>query len=86
MNYSNRKGGSSGSPILNLSTNKVIGIHIGHSKDFYFNIWNFLNEPIKNFIELYKSKDSQRKNSNKFFKEEDDKNLNFISNKINSII
>ena len=46
----------------------------------------FLNEPIKNFIELYKSKDSQRKNYNKFFKEEDDKNLNFISNKINSIL
>ena len=49
MNYSNRKGGSSGSPILNLSTNKVIGIHIGHSKDFDFNIWNFFKWTNKKF-------------------------------------
>ena len=41
MNYSNITNGSSGSPILNLSTNKVIGIHIGRLKDFDFNIWNF---------------------------------------------
>ena len=44
------KGGSSGSPILNLK-NKVIGIHSGGDKNF--NLGRFLNYPIKDFIKKY---------------------------------
>ena len=44
------KGGSSGSPILNINNNKVIGVlSEGFSK---FNKGIFLNEPIKEFIKL----------------------------------
>ena len=44
------RGGSSGSPILNINNNKVIGVHSeGFSK---FNKGIFLNEPIKEFIKL----------------------------------
>ena len=43
--------GSSGSPILNLETNKVIGIHKGGSAIFNFNMGTFLKLPINDFIE-----------------------------------
>ena len=39
--------GSSGSPILNLKTNKVIGLHIGSLDNFNFNIGFFLKKPIE---------------------------------------
>ena len=42
--------GSSGSAILNLANNKVIGIHIGASKIGNYNIGKFLNIPINDFI------------------------------------
>ena len=44
------KGGSSGSPILNINNNKVIGLHCEGNKNF--NKGLFLNEPIKEFIKL----------------------------------
>ena len=40
--------GSSGSPILNLNNNKLIGIHKQGATNF--NIATFLNDPIKEFI------------------------------------
>ena len=40
--------GSSGSPILDLSENKIIGIHKG-TKDKY-NLGTFINYPINEFI------------------------------------
>ena len=46
--------GSSGSPILNLKTNKVIGIHKGYSnisKEFQFNLGIFLKCPLNDFFE-----------------------------------
>ena len=43
--------GSSGSPILNLKTNKVIGIHKEASIHFNFNVGTFLKNPIKEYIE-----------------------------------
>ena len=46
------KRGSSGSPIINISNNKVIGIHKQGQLNKY-NIGLFLNFPIKEFIELY---------------------------------
>ena len=42
--------GSSGSPILNLANNKVIGIHIGTKNKNIYNIGKFLNNPINDFI------------------------------------
>ena len=47
--------GSSGSPILNLSNNKVIGIHKQGSQIFNFNKGTFLKYPLENCIELTKS-------------------------------
>ena len=44
------KGGSSGSPILNISTNKIVGIHKEGSEIFNYNRGTFLNKPIKEFI------------------------------------
>ena len=43
------KTGSSGAPILNLKTNKIIGIHCGQYRFEDFNSGIFLNEPIKEF-------------------------------------
>ena len=44
------KKGSSGSPILNISNNKVFGIHKKSSVKSNFNKGTFLNIPIKEFI------------------------------------
>ena len=45
------EGGSSGSPILNLENNRIIGIHKKGNLNKY-NIGTFLNYPIKEFISL----------------------------------
>ena len=87
------KNGSSGSPILNVN-NKLIGIH----KEGYnnkFNIGTFLNEPIKEFIQInYKNsnellKGLSQKNENNngiFIKKLNDKyNLNISNIKINRL-
>ena len=42
--------GSSGSPILNLSNNKLIGIHKKGSKIFNYNMGTFLKFPLNDFI------------------------------------
>ena len=41
--------GSSGSPILDLKTNKIIGIHKGTVYDLKWNVGTFIKEPIKKF-------------------------------------
>lgn len=43
--------GSSGSPIINLFNNKVIGIHKEGSKIFEFNKGTILKKPVKEFYE-----------------------------------
>jgi len=43
--------GSSGSPILNLESNKVIGIHIGGSMNFEFNKGTYLKYILIDFIQ-----------------------------------
>ena len=48
--FCNTNFGSSGSPILNLSNNKVIGIHIGTNTNGNYNVGTFLNNPINDFI------------------------------------
>ena len=47
--------GSSGSPILNAKTNKLIGIHKGSSNTFNFNKGTLLIYPFKEFISQNKS-------------------------------
>ena len=49
------KGGSSGSPILNIKNNKLIGIH-KESNNKKYNRGLFLNYPIKEYIQLYNNK------------------------------
>ena len=46
----NTEKGSSGSPLLNLFNNNVIGIHKESSKHFSFNKGTFLTYPILEFI------------------------------------
>ena len=48
--------GSSGSPILRLSNNKIIGIHKESLTNFEFNRGSFLKEPINEFLNYIKAK------------------------------
>ena len=61
--------GSSGSPILNLKTNKVIGMHKEGSTVFNFNIGTFLKYPLNDFI-------------NNSINENNDNNINIYMNNI----
>ena len=73
------RGGSSGSPILNIN-NKIIGIHKEGSNNNKYNIGTFLNYPIKKFIEL------NNKDNNKLLEEFNNKyNLNIKDTKINKL-
>ena len=83
--------GSSGSPILNLESNKIIGIHKQGSINFNFNIGTLLKLPINDFIQ--KNKDNKLlylnkkiKNSDIYEKKEKSINENdtIIDNKIDS--
>jgi len=55
IHYCCTETGSSGSPILNISNNKIIGIHKGSSKYRECNMGAFLYDSIKEFIQLYKN-------------------------------
>ena len=52
----NTDNGSSGSPILSLKTNKVIGVHFGSSKNFQFNLGSLIIYAIKEFNKTYYKK------------------------------
>ena len=41
---------SSGSPLLDIKSNKVIGIHIGRRRNMYISVGTFLNFPIMNLL------------------------------------
>ena len=45
--------GSSGSPIINSKTLKVIGLHIGKHKDLNINLGTLLKKPIEDFYDQY---------------------------------
>jgi len=64
------KHGSSGSPILNLNNNKVIGIHKGSSKEINMNLGTLLRKPLEQF---YKEKFEDNKEK---FKNNNGNNLN----------
>ena len=52
----NTESGSSGSPLINYETNRVIGVHKEGSKNKKVNRGTFLKEPIKEFYEKNKNK------------------------------
>ena len=56
IHYCCTQPGSSGSPILNLLTKKVIGIHKAGSENFEFNIGTYLKYPVNDFINNYVNK------------------------------
>ena len=53
MHYCYTENGSSGSPILNTSNNKIIGIHKQSTKTEEYNVGAFLCNSIKDYITLY---------------------------------
>ena len=53
--------GSSGGPILNLSNNKIIGIHKAAIKNDNYNIGLFLRCPLNEFINQIKKKRINKK-------------------------
>jgi len=57
--YCSTEYGSSGSPILNISNNKVIGIHKKRGTK-EFNIGLFAHESIKNFINKYNNEKNEK--------------------------
>ena len=77
--------GSSGAPILNLDSNKVIGIHIGAAKGkFKYNMGTFLKNPINDFFGINK-KDNININNEikitlKIEKEDINKEIYFLDN------
>ena len=62
--------GSCGAPVLNLSNNKVIGIHLGTHKNFIFNIGLFITNAINDFVGetkyLIESSEGLSDNKNKY--------------------
>ena len=75
------KKGSSGSPVLNISNNKLFGIHKKSSVKSNFNKGTFLNIPIKEFImQSFNIKLSEPKPKNEIVQKEvkEDKEINKI--------
>ena len=70
--------GSSGGPILNLNTNKVIGIHKEGSENFEFNLGTILNYPIRDFTNVKKANEIKMKV--KIEKEDLNKEIFFLEN------
>ena len=71
--------GSSGSPILNLDNNQVIGIHCGSDKNSSFNFgtsFKFLIQKFQNHFELQKKKNMNEKRNTKIIQNSSDKNFN----------
>ena len=54
--------GSSGSPILNINNNKIIGIHTKRAEKNNYNYGTFLIYALNQFIEAYKSKNFNKVN------------------------
>ena len=58
--------GSSGSPILNLDTYNVIGIHIGKSKDNTFNMGHLIKLPIDDLNKNNKKNENKKRKKNNY--------------------
>ena len=70
--------GSSGSPILNLSNNKLIGIHRGTDNNYNYNIGTLLIYPIKEFISQLKEKEKNENLQSHMINNNNWKNKNVI--------
>ena len=87
QHYCNTDKGSSGSPILSLSNNKVIGVHKKAGKlNFQFNLGIYLREPIQEYLNNIniipiKSKKYEININNEI----NFPKINFISNKIENL-
>ena len=62
--YCSTEYGSSGSPILNIYNNKIIGIHKQRHEKNNYNIGSFLYYSIKEYINKYKEKINNKKKEN----------------------
>ena len=54
--FCSTEGGSSGAPLLNFETRKVIGLHIGYKQgnsNNKINLGTILNKPIEEFFKIY---------------------------------
>ena len=54
IHFCSTERGSTGSPIINLSNGKIIGIHCSSSSKFNYNLGTFLKYPVINFIDKFK--------------------------------
>ena len=77
--------GSSGSPILYKQTNKVIGIHKGHSR-FNFNLGTFLKTPLKQLYQNHEMKPLYQIKNNNNFNNFNQFSNNFTYNMINNVL
>ena len=68
--------GSSGSPLLNLETFKVIGINIGKHKEFEYNFGILIKEPINEFNKLMNNYENNNEMYNKNIINDQEKILN----------
>ena len=75
--------GSSGSPILNINNNKVIGIH-KKAKENKYNKGTFLNFPIKEFIQQCHINKNEENKKNKFENEhkKEEKGISLMKSEI----
>ena len=58
----NTEEGSSGAPILSLSSSKILGIHIGYDNFLKVNLGTLLKAPINEFIKLYPPEENNNNN------------------------
>lgn len=56
FHYCSTEEGSSGAPILNLDTYKIIGIHCGKESLFNWNYGTLLKLPVRLFMDLFERK------------------------------
>jgi len=54
QHFCNTMNGSGGAPLLNISTGKILGFHVGSTHYYNFNKGTFLKSPISQFIEQNK--------------------------------
>lgn len=85
--FCSTKKGSSGSPIMNLENNKIIGVHKGYSENYQFNKGLFLKNPINEFFGIISPYDESNKDkkSEQNSKNTDNKNEILIKLKVEQI-
>jgi len=66
---------SGGSPIMNLSNSRVIGIHYGFQKNFNINLGTFLQKPIMEFSDKFKDYINSKKIMSKTYSIGNDLNI-----------